>query len=245
MPEVNKSRLFVTLQHRGGRPGFHWALVLAPKSEAKTEDRQSTPCHRFHVTNSAQKDAKLLDNGKFAWRFEEEPFNCLVPGNVVARILLAKLSSSEKHPTRREDSWIGQVELIKHVLECIPLVQDNPNWTCRVWLQQALRALREQGGDFATIPHIGAGGRVEGAVLSFGNEATEIIQGRKGNIRQAGDFPQRDMRLSFRMSSLFLSGKNSPCKRAMHVPRAADLEPGFVVWPGQTVGKAPRYRSSF
>ena len=69
-----------------------------------------------------------------------------MPGSVVARILVAKLSSSEEHPTRREDSWIGQVGLIKDVLESIPLVQDDLNWICRVWLQQALRELQEQGG---------------------------------------------------------------------------------------------------
>lgn len=132
MSEVNKSRPVVTLQHQGGRPGFRWALVLAPKSEEKMEDRQSTLCHRFHITDTAQKDRKLLDNGKFAWRFEEQTFNCLVPGNVVPRILVAKPSSSEKYPIRREDSWIGQVKLIKDVLESILLVQDDLNWTCRV-----------------------------------------------------------------------------------------------------------------
>lgn len=159
------------------------------------EDLQSTPCHRFHITNSAQKDAKLLDNGKFAWRFEDEPFNCLAPGNVVARILVAKLLSSEN--TRPEDSWAGQVALIKDVLESIPLIQDDLNWTCRVWLQQALRALREQGGDFAKIPHIDVRGQVEDAVLSFGNEGMEIIKRRKGIIRQPGDLPERDMRVGY------------------------------------------------
>lgn len=195
MSEANKSRLFITLQHRGGRPGFHWALILAPKSEAKMQDRESTPCHRFHITNSAQKDAKLLDNGKFAWRFEHEPFNCLVPGNVIARILVAKLSSSEKHPAGTDDPWRKQVKLIEGVLESVPLVQGDLNWTCRVWLQQALRALREHGGDFATIPHIDIGGQGEVDVVSFGNQAVEIIKARKGVVRQPGDLPQLDMRL--------------------------------------------------
>ena len=71
---------------------------------------------------------------------------------------------------------------MKHVLEAIPLVQNDLHCTCRAWLQQALKAFREQGGDFVTIPHIDDRGQTEDAVLSFGNEAMEIIKWRKSNI---------------------------------------------------------------
>lgn len=123
--------------------------------------------------------------------------------------------------------WAEQVELIKGVLESIPLVQDDLNWTCRVWLQQALRVLREQGGDFATIPHIGIGGQVKNAVLSSGNEAMEILKGRKGIIRQPGDFPQRDMRLAPSTRSVppgpLLSGINSPCNSNIYIESIGDV----------------------
>jgi len=109
---------------------------------------------------------------------------------------------------------VGQVELINDLLESIPLVQDDLNWTCRVWLRQALSTLREHGGFFATIPHIAFGSQGEDDVLSFGNEVMERIKRGGWIIQQPDEFPQRDMRLGRVETLLSFSSrqKSTPCK---------------------------------
>lgn len=38
----NKLRIFVTFQHRNGRPGFHWSIMVSPKRENGDENRLCT-----------------------------------------------------------------------------------------------------------------------------------------------------------------------------------------------------------
>ncbi|KDR71501.1 hypothetical protein GALMADRAFT_787594 [Galerina marginata CBS 339.88] len=188
----NKFRLYLILQHRGSHPGFHWSIVLAPKNS----NNSNTPdCYRFHVTNSAQVNAVLGTNGKFEWRFEHEPFSLVTTGNVVARILLAKITPLRLTPTNSKEStsWQQEISIILDILQTVPLVQNDNSWTCRIWTIEAFHTLRGSGASqsqgFTTIPAI-----EQDQVLDLGKKALEIIKARKKYIRAVEDIPLFDIR---------------------------------------------------
>ena len=188
----NKYRLYLVLQHRGSHPGFHWAIVLAPK---ESNNPKTNDCYRFHITNSAQANAVLGTNGKFEWRFEHEPFNLVAAGNVVARILLAKVPPHSPTIWNVEEntSWQQQINAILEVLQTVPLIQNDNSWTCRVWTIEALLALRISGtsrsSGFDMIPVI-----TQDKVLNLGSQALEIIKARQEYVRGVKDIPLFDIR---------------------------------------------------
>ncbi|CAA7267228.1 unnamed protein product [Cyclocybe aegerita] len=200
----NKTRLYITLQHRGGKPGFHWALLLAPKTESA--NISTTDGYRFHALNTAQEGAIIGANGQYEWRFEHQAFNSLSTGNLIGRILVAKLSSSsgsgEGERGRRygdcSELLSSQADRVREIVETVPLVQNDDKWTCRVWLERALAALRSAGGldgEFATIPDVQVGGELERDIFAFGERALEEIKTRKTAIARVTDLPHGDMRV--------------------------------------------------
>lgn len=99
MSEKDKNRLYITLQYRSGKPRFHWALLLAPKSEST--DVQIKDSHLFHVTNSIQPGIKFGANGKPEWRYEDEPVNSMARSKLIGRVLVAKLPTNESLSAER------------------------------------------------------------------------------------------------------------------------------------------------
>jgi hypothetical protein len=90
--DKNKDRLFITLQYRPERQGFHWSLLLAPKVESQNlEDRDS---HFFHAVNNLTPGMQLADGERPPWRYEQRPGNVMRSPTMTARILVAKLSSA-------------------------------------------------------------------------------------------------------------------------------------------------------
>ncbi|KAJ3507054.1 hypothetical protein NLJ89_g6519 [Agrocybe chaxingu] len=204
MQERKKTRLYITLQHRGDKPGFHWALLLAPKSESANIN--TTHEYRFHALNTAQEGAVIGANGQYEWRFEHQAFNCLSTGNLIGRILVAKLSSSRgnrrgeggKRHGDCSELLSSQADRVRDIVETVPLVQNDDKWTCRAWVEQALAALRSAGGldgEFATIPDVQVGGEVERDIFAFGERAVEEIKTRKTAITKVADLPHGDMRI--------------------------------------------------
>jgi hypothetical protein len=189
MLEKDKNRLYITLQHRLGKPGFHWALLLAPKAESI--DMQVKDSHMFHVTNAFvpfNGDLGPHYEDKPEWRYEDKPVNSMRSGDLIARVLVAKLPTNE--------SLRAQAATIHRIAKCIPIVQDDANWTCHVWVEETLAALQAAGGYFTTIPQVVNGGQVENYIKGFGENAkARLLSRQRRTITRASDLPHIDMRI--------------------------------------------------
>lgn len=128
------------------------------------------------------------------WRYEDGPFNSLRGGRLIARILTANLMA--KLPTNAP--MAVQVARIRSLVspERVPLVQNDKGWTCRVWVENALEALRAAGGEFSTIPEVTNGGELEGEIKAFAERSKRELTDPKGTrtIRLASDIPVLDIR---------------------------------------------------
>ncbi|KIL66751.1 hypothetical protein M378DRAFT_23125 [Amanita muscaria Koide BX008] len=178
--EKNKNRLFITLQHRFDRPGFHWAILLAPKSESGNPDEKGS--HLFHAINSFSPGVAVTAGQKPGWRYESKPANVLKSHTITARVLVAKLPGSE--------SVEAQAQRIDSIIRSVPLVQNNDSWTCRTWVKQALEKLKASGGDFASIPVLTE--NLEKEIITFAEKAKEIVKGKM--VEKVKDLAQLDMR---------------------------------------------------
>ncbi|KAF8629506.1 hypothetical protein AX17_005632 [Amanita inopinata Kibby_2008] len=175
-------RLFITLQHRNERPGFHWSLVLAPKSEGT--DPKVKDSHLFHATNSLTLNATTT--GKLQWRYEWRKVSTAKCTNIVARFLVAKLSGSQR--------LVDHAESINKCLVHVPLEPYDPSWTCRIWVQHALVKLRAMEGDFISIPPVPEGSELERCIIAFGEEKKMDIINGSLVITLPKDVPQEDIR---------------------------------------------------
>lgn len=98
----------------------------------------------------------------------------------------------------KQSSTVPVPDLAKRidmVVKAVRVVQDDPNWTCRIWVEEALDALRALGDQFAVIPEVTNGGAVENRILEFGKEAMEKIRNSTKNLLHARDLPHKDMRV--------------------------------------------------
>ena len=181
--ERNKNRLFITFQYRLEKPGFHWGLLLSPKSES--DDREDRDSHLFHVINTFSPGVPVASKQNPGWRYEEKPVNVLRSHTMTARVLIAKLTGTE--------SVEVQAQRIHRVLRNIPLVQNDDRWTCRVWVEQALMTLKALGGEFGAIPDLRDGGSLEQEVKDFAEKAkASILKGKL--IVNSKDLAQLDLR---------------------------------------------------
>lgn len=121
---ANKPRLYVTLfAHGASTTTYHWALTLSPKIEDEESHTEST---RYHVKN------EVNTHGAVIWKYEKKFIGSTRTLQVLARILVDKIEPRD-------------VQKLGAVFENVPLVQDDPNWTCRIWVRDALNALVEAG----------------------------------------------------------------------------------------------------
>ncbi|KAJ7144239.1 hypothetical protein C8R44DRAFT_601345, partial [Mycena epipterygia] len=93
------------------------------------------------------------------WRYRCDPVDPLLDMKLVSRVLVAKLPSNGSF-----QDWAATIDT---TCRAVPLIQNNPAWTCRTWAMQALAALRALGGDFATIPNVQDGNTEEGEIVAF------------------------------------------------------------------------------
>ncbi|KAG0699559.1 hypothetical protein DFH29DRAFT_42465 [Suillus ampliporus] len=181
-----KHRLYIALHHRNSKPGFHFALMLSPKKETRTTSIHD--CHIYHTINTIQSGVKFNLNGMPEWRYEHKAVNGLREGTVIGRVLIAKLPAHEP--------LVTQAERIHEILVQVPLVQNDAQWTCQVWMIEALAALRVKGGDFSTIPEVTNGGQMEDDIKTFGDMAKDsVFKGQGPPPSCASDLPHIDMRV--------------------------------------------------
>ncbi|KAL1960641.1 hypothetical protein VTO42DRAFT_7220 [Malbranchea cinnamomea] len=116
----DKTRLYVALYARGGAEPdtYHWALVTGPKTETA-----SSRGHRFHVRHRAYE-------GGNRWEYEELEIPTAPTRMILVRLAVAKVVHEEQ---------------MAKILRAVPVVQNNPNWTCRIWVKEALAALVANG----------------------------------------------------------------------------------------------------
>ncbi|KAG2340754.1 hypothetical protein BDR05DRAFT_966633 [Suillus weaverae] len=160
--------------------------MLSPKQE--TRNASVHDCHIYHTVNTIQSGVKFNLNGMPEWRYEHKAVNGLREGTVIGRVLIAKLLAHEP--------LVTQAEHIHGILVQVPLVQNDGQWSCLVWLIEALAALRAKGGDFSTIPEVTNGGQKVGEIKAFGDVAKESILKGSGPLPGcASDLPHIDMRV--------------------------------------------------
>ncbi|KAF8509945.1 hypothetical protein JB92DRAFT_2728863 [Gautieria morchelliformis] len=191
MVERNKHRLYIAvhLPSRGRLPGYNLALLLAPTLKSESADIEVKDCHIFHATNLITKDYPLRGgDSDAAWRFEDKPVNSLESGNhMIARILVAKLSPSVP--------LADLAKSIRMVVQHVHVINGDPNWTCRVWVVEALGALRALGGQYSVIPEITDGGAFDKDIEAFGDEALATHKASTKDLTHVKDLPHKDIRV--------------------------------------------------
>lgn len=128
----NKSRLYVTFEHRMGRPGFHWGLQVTNKAE-----KDDSLAKMYDITNAVifytgVDDIKGTPNpdGRWVYRGARSVLP-LQGGRLCGRLLIAKLTEEQNFA-------------LHELLGSVHLIQGDPKFTCRVWVLRSLDALRVQ-----------------------------------------------------------------------------------------------------
>jgi Family of unknown function (DUF6914) len=82
---------------------------------------------------------------------------------------------------------------INEILQHISVIQNDMNWTCQVWVENALAALRQSGGDLATIPELSSGSKLESEIITFGGRVKAKIVKMTTPITDPSDLPLKDI----------------------------------------------------
>jgi hypothetical protein len=122
MPGKHKHCLYLTLKHRGGNPGYHWALLLTPTLKKENSDTAVKNCYLSHVTNSIGQGHLQDETGNANWHYENKPVNTICTHRIILRIIVAKVLAGT--------SLASVAEYIHSIVEAINIVQRDPNWTC-------------------------------------------------------------------------------------------------------------------
>ncbi|KAJ7249888.1 hypothetical protein C8J57DRAFT_685288 [Mycena rebaudengoi] len=174
----NKPRLYISLLYRQNKDNFHWAITLAPKAEIPgTKDSM-----RYDAANTIHASW----DGVLPWRYRCDLVDPLLDMKLVTRVLVAKIASN-----RSFDAWCA---LIDQTCRAVPLIQNNPAWTCRIWAHNALGALHALNGDFSTIPDVLAGNMEEGEIVAFAQIAKARLLGGNLPLGDIYAIPLLDMR---------------------------------------------------
>ncbi|KAL8285895.1 hypothetical protein RB597_002803 [Gaeumannomyces tritici] len=117
----NKKRLYIALYPSGvvnnEERRYHWGFLVGPKDEGSEE----VPGARYHVRNMPVR----------GWIYEERQLdNVRSTASLLTRIVIAKITDEQR---------------LVEILRNNPVVQHDPNWRCRTWVAQALRAIEQDG----------------------------------------------------------------------------------------------------
>ncbi|PLB44812.1 hypothetical protein P170DRAFT_367189 [Aspergillus steynii IBT 23096] len=122
----NKDRLYVALHARSGAPKmpgkediYHWALLIAPKTE-----RKSSVCLHYEAKERPKTE------GTWEWFFAESTRSVGPTDMLLVRIMVAKI--------------IDKTDLVG-VLRETPVRQDTPGWNCVGWVKEALERVQANG----------------------------------------------------------------------------------------------------
>jgi hypothetical protein len=119
----NKDRIYIGLYARGGQDPntYHWALIVGPKNEVEGGKGM-----RFHARQ--RHDPK--NPGQHLWHYEALDIPLVQTSMLLVRVMVGKVLDGPR---------------LASVLEKVPLVQQDPRWTCRIWVRDAIAALEADG----------------------------------------------------------------------------------------------------
>ena len=121
----NKDRLYVALYARHGTgpdpEPYHWGLIRSPKGE----DYDATESTRYHVRNIPTSDGQV-------WEYETRDVRSRATYNLLVRILISKIDP-------------GKVGRMESILNYVEIIQDDPGWNCKSWVEVAVAELAKAG----------------------------------------------------------------------------------------------------
>ncbi|OAX83017.1 hypothetical protein ACJ72_02618 [Emergomyces africanus] len=128
MPAANKDRVYVALYARGGEDPntYHWAIIVGPKEEV-----EGGKGHRHHV----KQQLDPASPSQFKWVYQALEIPLIQTSMLLGRIMIAKVTDSVQ---------------LRNTLAAVPIVQNNPAWTCRIWVRDAIVALEADGRSLGT-----------------------------------------------------------------------------------------------
>ena len=123
----NQDRLYVALYGQGNSaPGpddtYHWALITGPAHEVSGSRGM-----RYHAKQAVSE----IDPLRSTWNRQVHDISMMPAAMILIRIMVAEISDAGRTGA---------------VLEAVPVVQDDPRWTCRIWVKDALEALERDRG---------------------------------------------------------------------------------------------------
>lgn len=128
MPASNKDRLYVALYARGGQDPntYHWAIIVGPKEEV-----EGGRGYRYHVRQRLDPARP----GRLIWAYESLEIPLAQTSMLLGRIMIAKITDKAQ---------------IRSTLAAVRAIQDDPSWTCRIWVKDAITALEADGKSLGT-----------------------------------------------------------------------------------------------
>ncbi|KAF5312913.1 hypothetical protein D9619_003818 [Psilocybe cf. subviscida] len=120
---------------------FHISLLLCKKTPDDTRSAVT-----FYLTNAPSKLFPVDEHYRAQWRVEQRLCNPQEDTDVLAMILVQKLSAD--HDIRYYEDLIAQA------VEQTPLLQNVDKYDCAVWTWDILNRLHAMGAPFDTVPHI-------------------------------------------------------------------------------------------
>ncbi|MCJ1485226.1 hypothetical protein MMC06_005400 [Schaereria dolodes] len=128
MVPSDKDRIYVALYARGGQDPntYHWAIIVGPKNEV-----EGGRGFRYH----ARQKLDPATPGRYVWHYEVLGIPLEQTSMLLARVIVGKVTNEVQLAT---------------TLAAVPLVQDNPAWTCRIWVRDAIAALEADGRSLGT-----------------------------------------------------------------------------------------------
>jgi len=150
----NKDRLYIALYARGNhqqKPGtYHWAFIVGEKQEtANSEGKRYHAKQKFDGTRPSQS----------LWVYEDLGIPLAPTMQLLTRIAVAKVLNR----TQLERTIAGG-----------QLVQDDPSWTCRIWVREALANLEADGKSIGT--HVSGWDKIEGFCKQYTDK--KVASGR-------------------------------------------------------------------
>jgi hypothetical protein len=128
MVASNKDRIYIALYARGGQDPntYHWAIIVGPKKEV-----EGGKGFRYH----ARQRLDPATPGRQEWHYEALDIPLAQTSMLLARVMIGKVVDEARLST---------------TLAAVLLVQDDPAWTCRIWVRDAIAALEADGRSLGT-----------------------------------------------------------------------------------------------
>ncbi|KDQ50445.1 hypothetical protein JAAARDRAFT_585066 [Jaapia argillacea MUCL 33604] len=171
----DKTRLYLTLNHRHFVEGFHWSIILAPKDprrgSAESFDERNDSI-RWDLTNELPNGSR----GICPWWIRKSDVNQRRSISLIARILIGKF-----------DEFQNIIYYLDNAFFSVPASVAN----CKTWALRAVSVLVHQRIVALRVPSIW---ELEQHGENFGRSVMRRIERREVSISETEDIPVLDLR---------------------------------------------------